>query len=188
MLVQVSNLPSVCGRLRSRSDWRSHWMRPVGRSPEHSRNHHHHHHHHTTAALQTHGAVEVDAGYSCVAPHQGAFGLTVTCRRHPEVKTGGGQRANGTASPEFWFVCSPATTSHSFTLRSIPPVARRREPGLNFTAFTSPSWASCKHRQRQQPEARTPTGNIPDTHKDVQSCGGKPDLRAEPSRTVRVLR
>lgn len=51
-----------------------------------------------------------------------------------------------------WFLTSnggldsPAMTSHSFTLRSIPPVAKRREPGLNFTAFTSPSCASCRHK------------------------------------------
>lgn len=39
---------------------------------------------------------------------------------------------------------SPPNTSQSLTLRSMPPVASNREPGLNWTALTSPSCASCK--------------------------------------------
>lgn len=36
----------------------------------------------------------------------------------------------------------PPEISQSLTLRSKPPVASNRAPGLNCTAFTSPSWAS----------------------------------------------
>lgn len=79
-------------------------------------------------------------------------------------------------------------TSHSFTRRSIPPVARRREPGLNFTAFTSPSCASCRaDRSGGGASAQTGSGGG-GTHKDVQSGGGDADLRAQTGGGVHALR
>lgn len=48
----------------------------------------------------------------------------------------------------------PPNTSQSLTLRSMPPVASNREPGLNCTAFTSPSCASWGGEGTEQPPKR----------------------------------
>lgn len=109
-------LPSVCSRLRSRSDWRSRWTPPAGKNPEDSRNHQNAVNHGKPRPLQgrrahTYGAVEVDAGDSCVTARQGAFGLTATWAGSGNRSTRGrGQSLQGVEPT------GPSQTEHSFQL------------------------------------------------------------------------
>lgn len=109
----------------------------------------------------THSTIKFYACNPSVTTREGTFMLTPICTEKDKQNLSHRLAEKLTQSELYW-VCSasrhtpkqkrlPPKTSQSLTLRSMPPVASNREPGLNCTAFTSPSCASWGVRGTEQP-------------------------------------